>query len=458
MKYIAWILFFFMTGLTVQSQVIYHFEYKFPLKNDSVVYDAFFVKYSGGNGFVRVSCLVPGNNEVQLVNMKIQELFYTNPSGIIDTNKLMYKTSAPEFLSNGNKDNFPSPVFFFQKKDGELYFNPSGISIAEDTSESGKGIFLKDAMLTSNDLNKKFVAKFFMPEEDFYTNLFLSIGSRGRLTEEEKKIKLYLLIVANTNDATIGPSCNRDMNRMLETFREFAENTGITMTEQTTKTIYGTTYNLRNIKKAIKDLSPSKDDIVIFYYSGHGFRKEPAKNGRPIPYQNSRFPFLDFRANSTEDYNVQSLNLEEINKLITAKEARFSLVLSDCCNNLPESSNAKGTPVPATRGPALDWSDDNFRALFLNPVRMTVMATAAKPGQLATGANSFGGFFSYFFKTSLETHFSVFKRNVTWDKVINEAAELTATRVEQDYCNEPHIEGNRCRQNPFFDLRSGTIQ
>jgi hypothetical protein len=56
---------------------------------------------------------------------------------------------------------------------------------------------------------------------------------------------------------------------------------------------------------------------------------------------------------------------------------------------------------------------------------MSILATAAKPGQKAAGKNDFGGFFSYYFKTTMETFASTLKNNVNWDQVFQEASKQT---------------------------------
>jgi hypothetical protein len=348
----------------------------------------------------------------------------------------------PQLAIASTQPKFIIPVFWYTKTAPNELFEPSAVSLNEDTAAKYQGTILKAEFVQSADLTKSFVSQFFKPEEDFYKNLF-GIKSRG-LSTEEKNTNIYLLVVANSNDSSIGASCYKDMIRMVHTFQDLAEYLDIKIFPTT---IYGKTYTLKNIEKAIDDLNPLPTDIVIFYYSGHGFRKEENKNGKAIPYQKSRYPFLDFRAKPDDDYNFYSMNLEEINKKLIKKNARFTLVLSDCCNNVPASTNSVGTPIPKPRGSGLDWNEDNLKALFLNPKRTSIMATAADIGQLASSNNAFGGFFSYFFKTSMEDCFTSFKKNVTWDMVMKDAQEQTVYKAQHTYCGKPNI----CRQYPFYD-------
>jgi hypothetical protein len=372
------------------------------------------------------------------MEMNLQEEYFSDKDGNIDTNKLFYKTTEPKFMPGNRSAIFTAPVFWYSKEPSTNLFDPVAVSTTEKDTVNGKGILLKAELINAADLQKDFVLQFFDANEDFCRNIF-GLKSRG-LNPTEKNINIHLLVVANTNDSTIGASCYKDMQRTVHTFQDLAEFLGIKIYPTT---IYGKLYNKKNIENAIKDLKPTADDIVIFYYSGHGFRK--AGNNR-------RYPFLDFRAKPKDNYNVYSMNIEDIFQLIAKKPSRFNLVLSDCCNNLPGSTNAIGTAMPEPRGSGLEWDEDNIRALFLNPKRMSVLATAADVGQRASSNNSFGGFFSYFMKTSMEDHFSAFKDNVNWDQVLKEAHKQTVYKAEHTYCDKPYVPENVCKQHPFYKI------
>ena len=446
MKFLVCCMLFLTTGFTASSQSIYHFEYSFPNTNDNTVYQAFFVRSDNGSGFVRIRFQSTGIEQTQLVEMDMHEQYFADTAGAIDTSKLFYQATTPRSVIGSIPLKFPIPVFWYTKDPPNEFFEPVAVSILEDTAAKYRGKMLKAAFVQSADLKKDFVSQFFTPDEDFYQNLF-GIKARG-LTAGEKNTNIYLLVVANSNDSSIGSSCYKDMTRMVHTFQDLAEYLDIKIYPTT---IFGKTYTLKNIENAIAALHPSANDIVIFYYSGHGFRKEQTANRKPIPYQKSRYPFLDFRAKPDDDYNFYSMNLEDIYKKLDKKNARLTLVLSDCCNNVPGSTNSEGTPIPPPRGSGLDWNEDNLRALFLNPKHTSLMATAADIGQRASSNNAFGGFFSYFFKTSMEDCFTNFKKNVTWDMVMKDAQDQTSYKAQHTYCSKPYIPANICRQNPFYD-------
>ena len=416
------------------------------MADDSVTYDVFFVEFNDGSGMARVKYQLPGSVDSQLIEMHGQGRYVSEKPGSIDTNRLVYTFTDPAFIKGNEQVKLTVPVFWYDKNLASGIFEPTSVSDnANNTAKTFKADHIK-----RNELKKDLVLQFFDEKDAFYQNLF-GLKSRG-LSEAEKKINIYLLIVANTNDPVIGSSCYKDMNRMLHTFQDLAEFLGINIYPTT---IFGRTYSKKNIENAIRDdINPSPDDIVVFYYSGHGFRKKnrprPAK-----PY--GRYPFLDFRAKPSDDYNVYTLNIEDIFETIKKKGARLNLVVSDCCNYLPESTNITGDPLAEPRGSGLEWVEDNCRALFLSPQRQSILTTAADIGQLASSNNDFGGFFSYFFKSSMETHFSLLKTKVTWDQVLEEAIKQTNIKARYTYCSRPFIPANVCKQNPFYNNPGSVI-
>ena len=116
-------------------------------------------------------------------------------------------------------------------------------------------------------------------------------------------------------------------------------------------------------------------------------------------------------------------------------------------------TNKTGDPISETKDAGLDWSEDNAKKLFLNPVKQSIIATAAKEGQLATGNLNFGGFFSYFFTAAMHDHFSILKKDVSWEKILEQARVKTVEKAEHTYCDKPYIRKNICRQIPVSDIK-----
>jgi hypothetical protein len=424
-----------MVITSATSQSIYHIRYSLPAANDTTTYRALFVLYNDGSGIVRVKYTSPSNREVVLKQMDVQEQYFDMNKVNASNDKLFYQLSNTKIIMGSEKQN-TTPLFCFKKNTTTGEYEPWGVASSLNDVDKSISTFSDVQFIESKDLKEDFVLEYFTRTDDFYKNLF-TVRTRA-LLPFEKSTKLFLLSVANVNDPTIGASCLKDMNRTIETFTNLTQFLGIKLEA---KTIAGTGYNKANVQKEINALAPSPNDIVVFYYSGHGFRK---------PKDSRRFPYIDLRAKPDNSYMVNSLNVEDIYTSIKKKGARLNLVISDCCNTEVDASNAIGTPIPAKKALAISWSQSNCQALFLNPKPLSMLVTAADVGQKAASNNDFGGFFSYFFKTSMETQCSFFKINPTWDNILKDAKKQTIYKAEHTYCAKPYVPENICEQFPVW--------
>jgi len=433
---------FLIFGKDVQSQTIYHLNYNFQRTDDQTDYQALFILFEDGTALARIKYINPaGGKEVKL-EVEMRELYVTDQSGMIDTSLVYYKSKAVKFISgDDNIISHDSLTFIFITDPATGFIEPFGVT-ANDRAETANnpGTKFTATFYSRKDLKPDFIKQFISPDEAMY-NSFFPLGSRGQ-SEAVKETKMYLLVVANILDEDIGEACIKDTQRIVESFKEIALKMGLLEKNVIIKTITGDEYNRKNVELAIKNLKPVRNrDIVVFYYSGHGFRKS---NKRKI----SRFPFLDLRSKADSNYMVQSLNIEkDIYNKIVSKGARFNLVLGDCCNTYVPLPKIEAPPPPRKKGSGFLLNPDNCRTLFLE--NRSILACAADSNQLAAGNRRLGSFFSYFFKNSLENYCSIFQKDVSWNKILEETFSLTIDKAKHTYCSKPHIPANICDQKPI---------
>ncbi|MBK7433964.1 MAG: caspase family protein [Chitinophagaceae bacterium] len=164
------------------------------------------------------------------------------------------------------------------------------------------------SLLLNNAQLKSIASGYFNANEPFIANLNYT-GSKA-LSAIEKNARVHLIIVANVNDPVIGNSCKMDMDRTLNLFSLLTKMIGIRL--QPTL-ISGANYKKATVDRVLDTIKPSPNDIVVFYYSGHGFRKE--KDSR-------RYPYLDLREKIDWTFNVNSIQAEDIMKRIKMKGAK----------------------------------------------------------------------------------------------------------------------------------------
>ena len=441
-KFFAFIFSCLSTGLTAQS--FQHFIFKGVLTKDTTTYQSFFVKFKDGTGFMRVSYTAPDTKDQMIVELKMQEQFVLDRQGMAINKFLYYKATGSEIIKGNSSLKLQPVLFWYKINTTTLSLEPWAVSNETMKTLPVKNNLLVSTPLLSTELKEDFVEKYFLRKEDFFKALF---DTRTKsITPAERDATLHLIIVANTDEKDIGGSCKNDMNRAILTFNDIHEFLGLD-NPPVIRTVSGNKFSLKAVQDEITRLDPEPNDIVIFYYSGHGFRKPEDK--RPYPY-------LDLRSKTDtvkKAYLAKSLNIEDIFDSIKKKGARFNLVLSDCCNNLVTQTNKTGDPISETKDAGLDWSEDNAKKLFLNPVKQSIIATAAKEGQLATGNLNFGGFFSYFFTAAMHDHFSILKKDISWEKILEQARVKTIEKAERTYCEKPYIRKNICRQIPVSDIK-----
>jgi Caspase domain len=452
-------LFIFQPGADAQS--VYHFRYRFNQDGDSLQYRAFLLRNDDGSGMIRVRYSPGKGREDILVESGIEEYYPTGKNGLPDTSLLYIKATDPSFIMTDGKEVFNPPLFVFRYQSFSGYFEPDAV-ISEKSGSPYPGSEFRWEFYDRTALTREFVSVFFNTDDDFYINLFRPL-TRG-LSPAEKKVKMHLLIVADTLDKKLGKAIILDVKKVMETFGGISKFLGIRFLPVI---VQGKNYGKTGVQTALVKLrtAVSPDDIVIFYYSGHGFRipEKPGKYpnlklknviaARPVNFRMDNDSLIWVK--KERDLNInQTINLEEIFKTIRKMGARFNLVIGDCCNDDIFSVNIEGRKPSNTKGSGIEWDEANIRSLFLNKTPLSVIATAAKEGQRAAAKNGFGSFFTEFLKKSIESHCSRIRANVSWDLVLTQAKIKTSQHL-MNSCKEPKTAENGCIQNPDSNIFIG---
>lgn len=452
----ASLIFSFVQG---SSQSAYSFRYNFHSAKDSSAYYAFLVRYDDGSGVIRIRFSNGKGEEDNVIETKITELNPPGASGQPDTSLLLIKAANPLYLQGRQAPGFTLPAFLFRYNPASDFFEPVAVLPASAAATSmTTGTTFSWQFLDAPMLDKTTVGQFFTEDDEFYRLLFKPITRS--ITPAEKKIKMYVLIVADTLDKNIGSAVAQDVNKMNAVLDGISSYLGIM---KYTTTVYGSNYSKASVQGAIAKLKPSPDDIVIFYYSGHGFRipEKPAlkyPNMKLKNYKTLRANFRDslsFLKADRQANITNSMNMEEVFNAIVKKGARFNLVMSDCCNDDIFAASVEVPKPGKTKGSGIEWNEDNIRSLFLNKTPMSFLVTAAISGQRSRTKKGFGSIFTDYFKSSLETHCSKLKTNVTWDLVLQTANTQTTNKVKNSACDKEGQTDNACMQVPDYKVKIG---
>ncbi len=235
-------------------------------------------------------------------------------------------------------------------------------------------------------------------------------NQRPPLSSSSPQATLHAVIVADTNDKNIGKSVDIDRKKLEKFLPSIAKNTGLTLKAQS---IYGHRLTRKSVATALNQLSVRPNDVVIFYYSGHGGRMSSKRTKWPsMVIERS---LLDF------DWIIAALK---------RKNPRFFMAIADSCNNVldkysPSRDFFLGTPKP-----------ESYRQLFLN-YRGNVVVSSSKPGQYSWGTSQYGGLFTRAFLGSLNKELA--SSNPKWQNIMQRADEPIKVR---QYVQEPQYELN----------------
>ncbi len=320
-KLIICFLFLFSIQLSAKSQSIYRLTYQLPGKDNAGTYDAFFVLYENGSGFARINYLPADTKhpDTVQVEMKIEENYVLNKEGILDSSKMMYEVKDPKFIK-GNKDKkFDNVYIWFRNNPGNNLLEPWGLTVSPGNAEVVPAKFLTIDTLSGFTLSRKLALQYFNAKDKFFQNLFPRTTRGDDLTPDQRKMKLFLLVVASTLDEDIGTSCLKDGRKAIEIFDSVARVLKITGERKIFDSIYGDKFNKANVLKAIGKINPGPNDIVIFYYSGHGF-SDAAQKDKLYPYLDLRDP-RTLNNKPAPNLRAQTLNMDSIYTMIKDKES-----------------------------------------------------------------------------------------------------------------------------------------
>ncbi len=435
------------------SLTIYEISYEFKNITEFPKYTAMLVRYGNGTGFMRVKYSNKTNTETYVVDMVFNEVEGRSKIDGLPHLTLQFKGEKPKYIKNGTKDKVDSynpDILWFKKESTDKNFKPWGVtSINTDgTFEYGKILNVK--VMNTADLTKAYVKAYFLETESFYTNLFSpdktnivavkpSVTNPGIITPVKTNTvvptKLHFILVANTNDPRIGYSVQKDVVNITSQVKDVATflNLPLNYVE-----ISGTKFGKANVETALNNLKPGTNDIVIFYYSGHGYSND--RNAAEA------YPQFDLRQSRFDDILVATLNASEVFSKIKAKNARLNLVITDCCNSSLGLLKPEGKNFALTTKSLMTWEKSYCYDLFMKS-KGTVIATAAKKGQYAYGNTDVGGYFTSNLITSMEKYLSKFQTSTpTWQEIIAEAQTTTVSLSLTNLCTANTI----CRQDPVF--------
>jgi hypothetical protein len=232
---------------------------------------------------------------------------------------------------------------------------------------------------------------------------------------------IHLITIADTNDATIGQGVASNSKLLISYFREVSNllqlNMIVTEIDGRQGCVVGETcFSCSAIKTAVDRMQAGNNDVVLFYYSGHGFRTVRSTSQFPSFYCSTTDPLAD------------SPNLYDVSTVLAAKGARLVITVADTCNAvipLPLPQVAPAVAPPSRR-------EQQLRRLFLEYKGLLIMSSSV-PGQFSWYYPN-GGIFTRRLLSTLQT-VSAPGASGLWKDVTNEATK----QISVESANGPAV-------------------
>ncbi|MCF0069408.1 caspase family protein [Dyadobacter sp. CY261] len=209
----------------------------------------------------------------------------------------------------------------------------------------------------------------------------------------------YAVLVADTKDPSLGVSCEKDMEEMSGTLRTISNK--IKYNYQEVICIQDK-FGKNGIQEAILKIQCQPEDIIFFYYTGHGINTTT---------ETSNFPILYLKD--------ENLELETVHRLLKEKKPRFCLTLGDCCNNLFSETRSMRSATPVLKGITVTQDSLILHKLFVE-ANGDLLISSSKKGERATAHPNDGSFYTNTWKQALayaENH----NTHVSWETLLTDA-------------------------------------
>ena len=217
----------------------------------------------------------------------------------------------------------------------------------------------------------------------------------------------HAIIFADTQDASIGKSTMLDLNSVSNMLVEAQASLKGKM--EFVYYIYPDKYcSPQNLRKVLDNIRCQSDDVVFFYYSGHGVRS-----------MQDTSPYPQMCLGQTNE--AQMISVEGVDRALSQKNPRLRFVITDCCNSesefvTPKLEIGKGNSMVNARRAG------NYEKLFMGKYGNMIF-TSSKAGETSSCNNQIGGFFTYCLLAVLE---NAIQQDVTdWQVIMDAVKEST---------------------------------
>lgn len=257
---------------------------------------------------------------------------------------------------------------------------------------------------------------------------------------------LRSIIFADTNDDRIGLGIQNNLRWIQEEIDIIAS--CIDMENRTAAPLVYEQYkcNPQNLRQCIRNFKCGKDDIVLFFYFGHGMRS---------PQDISDFPQMCLGTDASKQ--SQWVPLEDVKIFLLKQSPRFLLVFGDLCNSADQFVSRKrgvlgGALESASATKISNVQKEAMKRLFLNCRGSVITSGSSKTEESWYRTDSEGyGWFTKAFLDELESYTSE-TTNVDWETLINTRTRQAVQKMIEEHRKDDPVKFKK-NQTPQAHVR-----
>ncbi len=425
----VWRMLLFCFFLTLSAPVFSQSLYEIEFSASGIKYKGFLVYFNEEDAYMRVAYTY---NDVY----NVVHIDYTSVAGQEDGyNYFVMKGRDARFITTTGKDQSYNPDHFVwvwdEETKGEKPFVTDDPNFSEESLKRvdvyGE---LKVAELTNEYLhrfywdNEKEYVAFQKMRDNAVGNQNVANNNYNNNTQQQQtqdtnygKAKLHLVMLVNSSIGDIGASCETDSRNMTKEFEDISAALNVDFRKYEVK---GSSFTKSNAMNVLNGLTPGSNDIVIFYYSGHGFRWAD---------QTDAYPQMDIRASPYTKLTAETtLSVSSVYNLLDKKGARLNIVITDCCNSdiginkMTESSFLAGRSYQTPH-------IEKLQKLFL-ATKGNLIVTSSSAGQVSWSNSVNGGFFTLSFLQAFHEEISYLKtQEPSWENILKKSHTNTVNKT-----------------------------
>ena len=235
---------------------------------------------------------------------------------------------------------------------------------------------------------------------------------------------LHAFLVGDSLDDSIGPSTLSDLYQMSKQVKVIAGNTDMELNLSILKAEQVT---VEEVVNRIHYAQIEADDVVLLYFSCHGFRIKDKKD---------RWPYLFFNPKN------EALDFHEITQMTLQKQPRLLISLADCCNTFVKDEIFQKNAFNLEKAIKLNKSKENYKKLF-RECSGSIIISSSIPGQSSL-CDSSGGVYTQFFLKKLNSTVRG-AQNPTWNTLLSAVSDNVESLYRNGNIDTP--------QSPQYELQ-----